>query len=419
MTDVLTRPDPQPTEPELPVWDAIGQAPVSPLRARAAELLFRHAVRTIPVRVVLAGGQRLGAGGAGSPEMRVLRPADFFNRLGVDAKIGFGESYMAGDWTSPKLADVLTPFAARMAKLVPVPLQALRRWVDDRRPESERNSTTGSRRNISHHYDLSNEVFALFLDESMTYSSGIFRPGETDLVAAQEAKMDRVLDAAGVRPGTRLLEIGTGWGALALRAATRGAEVTTLTLSAEQRSLAQERIVAAGLSDRIDVRLCDYREASGRYDAVVSVEMIEAVGWEFWPTYFRAVDRLLVPGGRAALQAITMPHDRMLATRNSHTWIHKYIFPGGELPSTQAVEQTVRAHTSLVVENRYSFGHAYAETLKHWRARFLGNWERVAALGFSENFRRMWEFYLAYSEAGFRSGYLDVWQFGLRKGIAR
>lgn len=420
MTDVLTRAEADamlPRPERVPVWDALGAAPQSPIRAKAAEALFRRVVRDLPVRIALAGGERLGAGGPDSPLMRVHRPAEFFRRLGVDAKIGFGESYMAGDWSSPDLVALLTPFASRIATLVPTSLQTLRRWVDARRPDTQRNSSTGSRRNIEHHYDLSNDVFALFLDETMTYSAGIFRPGQSDLVGAQEAKIDRVLDIAGVRQDTRLLEIGTGWGALALRAARRGAKVTTLTLSQEQRKLAIERIAAAGLSDRVDVQLRDYREAEGRFDAVVSVEMIEAVGAEYWSTYFRTVDRLLVPGGRFGLQAITMPHDRMLASKDSHTWITKYIFPGGLLPSTRAIEETVRDQTSLMVEDRYSFGAGYAETLRLWRLRFLENWHDVAGFGFSANFRRMWEFYLAYCEAGFRAGYLDVWQFGMQKGI--
>ncbi|WP_367269092.1 class I SAM-dependent methyltransferase [Saccharopolyspora sp.] len=171
----------------------------------------------------------------------------------------------------------------------------------------------------------------------------------------------------------------------------------------------------AGLADRVDVQLRDYRDAEGGYDAIVSVEMIEAVGAEYWPGYFRALDRLLAPGGRIGLQAITMPHDRMLASRRSRTWIHKYIFPGGELPSLQAIERCVRRHTGLRGIERHSFGPSYATTLHTWRNRFIENRERIAELGFGERFRRMWEFYLAYSEAGFRSGYLDVWQLGFGK----
>lgn len=398
-----------------PVWDVLPGAPRSPLRARAAEALFRHVVAHMPVRVALAGGERLGAGTAGSPLMRVLDPAGLFHRLGVDSKIGFGESYMAGEWDSPDPAALLTPFAERMSTLVPRPLQLLRRWVDPRKPESERNTPNGARSNVSRHYDLSNEVFATFLDETMTYSSALFRPGVRDLADAQRLKIDRMLDAAGVGTGTRLLEIGTGWGELALRAAARGAQVTTLTLSHEQKALAEDRIREAGLAERIDVHLRDYRSERGHYDAVVSVEMIEAVGSEYWPEYFRTLDALVAPGGRVAVQAITMPHDRMLASRASYTWIHKYIFPGGEIPSVTAIEDHVARLTGMRVQEREAFGASYADTLHQWRTRFLDRWDTVAALGFSQKFRRMWEFYLAYSEAGFRAGYLDVHQLVFSK----
>ena len=212
--------------------------------------------------------------------------------------------------------------------------------------------------------------------------------------------------------GTRLLEIGTGWGGLAIRAAARGASVTTVTISVEQALLARERIARAGYADRVDVRLQDYRQVTGEYDAVVSVEMVEAVGWNHWPAYFAALDRLLAPGGKVALQAITMPHDRMLATRDTYTWIVKYIFPGGHLPSVQAVHEQVAA-TSLRITDELRMGSHYAETLRQWRRTFLDRAPEVAELGFDEVFRRMWSLYLAYSEAGFASGYLDVVQFGL------
>ncbi|QQQ73483.1 class I SAM-dependent methyltransferase [Saccharothrix sp. 6-C] len=387
----------------------------SSARAAAARLVFRHAVKSLPVRVALPGGERLGAGGPDSPVMRIVRPGAFHRRLGADAKIGFGEAYMAGDWTSNDPAALLTPFAARMADLVPRPLQVFRRWVDARHPAHERNTVEGSRANVHRHYDLSNDLFAAFLDESMTYSSAWFSPGDDDLHAAQLRKVDGVLDLADVRAGTRLLEIGTGWGALAIRAAERGARVTTLTLSAEQKHLAEQRIARAGVADRVQVLLRDYREAHGSYDAVVSVEMVEAVGADYWPAYFRTLDRVLEPGGRVGLQAITMPHDRLLATRHSHTWIHKYVFPGGQLLSVPAIQDAVRRHTALGVVRSRSLGPDYARTLRHWRTRFLDNWPQVAATGFDDTFRRMWEFYLAYCEAGFRSGYLDVVQLGLTK----
>jgi len=213
--------------------------------------------------------------------------------------------------------------------------------------------------------------------------------------------------------GTRLLEIGTGWGELAIRAAQRGAQVHTVTLSREQQLLARERIAAAGLSNRITVQLCDYREVTGHYDAIVSVEMIEAVGYRYLPAYLRALDRLLRPGGRIGLQVITMPHRRMLASRDTYTWVHKYIFPGGFLPSVELIEQTVAAHTNLLISERCSFGPHYAHTLRLWLQRFTANSAGADALGFDRIFRRMWRFYLAYSEAGFASGYLDLHQLVL------
>jgi cyclopropane-fatty-acyl-phospholipid synthase len=387
----------------------LAAAPDSPFRAWVAERLFRHAAKDLPVTVTFPDGSRVGRGG---PVLRIVRPQAFFHRLGAQANIGFGEAYMAGDWTSPDPAAVLTPFAARMATLVPAPLQAFRRWVDARRPVTELNTPDGARENIHRHYDLSNELFESFLDESMSYSSAWFQLGD-DLHAAQLRKIDGVLDYAGVTSGSRVLEIGTGWGALAIRAARRGATVTSLTISVEQQAMARDRIAAAGLSDRVTVELLDYRAATGTYDAVVSVEMIEAVGEEFWPVYFATLSRVLAPGGRIGLQAITMPHDRLLATRHSHNWIQKYVFPGGLLPSVPVVEEQA-ARAGLAVVSRRSLGPHYAQTLALWRTRFLAARDHVHALGFDEVFERLWEFYLAYSEAGFRSGYLDVWQFGLR-----
>lgn len=391
--------------------------PDSPPRAWLAERVFRHAVRSLPIRVVAPGGRTLGAGGRDSPTMRLVRPTAFFHRLGVDAKIGFGEAYQAGDWDSDDLAGVLTAFAARVTTLVPASLQLLRRWVDRPKPATADNTVVNARANIQHHYDLSNDLFAAFLDESMTYSAALFA-GTDDLYSAQLRKIDAILDSAGVGPGSRVCEIGTGWGSLAIRAAGRGANVTTLTISPEQRDLAQQRIANVGLSDRATVELCDYRDADGSYDAVVSIEMIEAVGDTYWPSFFTTLQRLLVPGGIAALQAITMPHERMLATRRSYTWIHKYIFPGGQVPSSEAIDDQAR-RAGLYATARRRFGRAYAETLASWRARFAAAWEdgTVATIdqGFDEVFRRTWEFYLAYSEAGFRAEYLDVRQLAFRK----
>ncbi|KJK33464.1 cyclopropane-fatty-acyl-phospholipid synthase [Lentzea aerocolonigenes] len=394
------------------IWPDLFTTPRSPLRARIAESLFRNAVRTLPVTVHLPDGRTWGAGG---PVMRLVRPAAFFHRLGADAKIGFGEAYMVGDWVSDELADVLSAFAARLTTLIPPRLQQLRRWAERR--QHEINDVAGSRQNIHRHYDLSNELFAAFLDETMTYSSALFENRDVDLRTAQLRKIDGVLDYAGVRSGSRVLEIGTGWGALAIRAAERGATVTSLTISAEQRKLALDRVRDAGLHDRVTVELRDYREEQGRYDAVVSVEMIEAVGAEYWPAYFSMLDRVLAPGGRAGLQAITMPHDRMIASKATYSWVHKYIFPGGLIPSVRSIEESVRDHTRLRIVETRSFGHDYAETLKRWRHTFLTRWDEVEQLGFDDTFRRMWEFYLAYSEAGFRVGYLGVQQFAMAERL--
>jgi cyclopropane-fatty-acyl-phospholipid synthase len=355
--------------------------------------------------------------------LEVIRPAAFFARLGRDAKIGFGEAYMAGDWRAgpgTDLADLLTPFASRLTTLIPAPLQRLRVFVDRRVPHDQENTLDGARTNIAAHYDLSNDLFAAFLDPTMTYSSAWFDqngPVETAtrLEEAQLRKIDGILDLADVRSGTRLLEIGTGWGTLAIRAAQRGARVTTITLSREQMRLARERVEAAGLSGLVEVRVQDYREVDGEYDAIVSVEMIEAVGEAYWAAYFAALDRLLAPGGRVAIQAITMDHDRFLATRRSFSWIQKYIFPGGIIPSLQAIDDVLATHTTLRVTRHRELRPHYARTLHLWRERFLGQWPRIHDQGFDETFRRMWEFYLAYSEAGFRSGYLGVSQLQMTR----
>jgi cyclopropane-fatty-acyl-phospholipid synthase len=407
-------PVPRPDEAH---WPGLATPPRVPLRARVAEAIFRRAVAPLPIRVVVPDGRVHGCGAKSAPVMRLVRPGSFYARLGADAKIGFGEAYMTGDWTTgpdTDLADLLAAFAARISRLVHPALQRLRHFVERTQPAHEENTTENSRQNISRHYDLSNELFQAFLDETMTYSSAWFEPGD-DLTAAQLRKIDGVLDLARVRSGMRVLEIGSGWGGLAIRAAReRGAHVTTLTLSTEQQALARKRAVEAGVADRVDVRLQDYRDATGQYDALVSVEMIEAVGERFWPTYFHALDQLLAPGGRVGLQAITMPHDRMLATRRSYTWIHKYIFPGGIIPSLRAIAENLETHTRLSIIERRDLGPHYARTLALWRQRFLANWSRLEG-SFDDTFGRMWEFYLAYCEAGFRVGYLDVSQLGLAR----
>lgn len=392
------------------------------VRARITRLIVDRILDQVPVRAVYPDGTVHGGGGPDAPVLRIVRPDSLFERLAHNPKIGLGEAYMAGDWAAADgtdLSDLLTPFAARVAQLVPPYLLRLRRVVDRRIPRLRRNTPAGARENISAHYDLSNALFTAFLDPGLTYSSALFDHdvplAAQDLEEAQSRKVERILDLADVGPGSRVLEVGIGWGTLAIAAARRGAQVTGITLSTEQLQLAQKRVADAGLVDRIDLRLQDYRGVTGTYDAVVSVEMIEAVGEEYWPEYFRTLDQLLAPDGRVALQAILMDHDRMLATRNSYSWIQKYIFPGGLIPSRTAIDETVERHTTLTVDDDHRFGADYAETLRRWRQRFVANWPVVRAEGFDESFRRAWEYYLAYSEAGFASGYLDVAQLRLTR----
>jgi cyclopropane-fatty-acyl-phospholipid synthase len=409
-------------------WPDVARVPHDPLRAAVVRRLLRRAARRRGLRVELPGGRVLVAAPPGAPVLRLDRPEAFCHRIGRGGLIGFGEAYQAGDWHSPDLPALLTALAATPQTLVPPGTGWLRRVCVPRPPEAESGSAANAPRNVRRHYDLSNELFALFLDPTLTYSAAVFPVGADrrpvadwpQLPAAQHRKIDQLLDLARVGPGTRLLEIGTGWGELALRAAGRGARVVTLTLSGEQQALARQRIRQAGLADRIEVRLCDYRSAQGSYDAVVSVEMVEAVGRPFWPVYFATLDRLLAPGGRVALQAITMPHQRMLATSTSYTWILKYIFPGGLIPSVRAIDEACTRHTRLRIDTCQAYGAHYAETLRLWRERFTARSAEVAALGFDQVFHRMWELYLAYSEAGFRTGYLDVHQLLLtRPGEAR
>ncbi|SHS53435.1 methyltransferase, cyclopropane fatty acid synthase [Mycobacteroides abscessus subsp. abscessus] len=397
----------------------VPSGPLAAARAIVADKLLRRAAARLPVRVVYPDGSVVGAADTSLPTMRVRRPAALARRLGRSGLIGFGEAYMDGDWDCDNLAGFLTPWAASMGVLIPPILQRFRHLAVPRVPQAQRNEPPQAQRNVAHHYDLSNDFFALFLDDTMTYSCALFDhiPGTAGgLADAQRRKIDRLLDHARVGLGTRVLEIGTGWGQLCVSAAARGAHVRSVTLSNEQQKLALQRVEAAGLSDRVQVELCDYRDIQGQYDAIVSVEMIEAVGFDFWTTYFQTIDTLLKPGGRFALQTITMPHERMLASRSTHTWIQKYIFPGGLLPSVRAIAETTANSTHLRTVEIMSLRPHYAETLRLWSQQFAAQRESVSALGFDDAFYRMWQLYLAYSEAGFSSGYLDVHQWIFQRG---
>ncbi len=339
-------------------------------------------------------------------------------RLLIDGETGAGESYVDGQWSSPDLAALLLLASLNRQELSLVggwwrlPTQAARIVAHRLR----RNTVKQARRNIASHYDLSNELYRLFLDESMTYSSAVFADPAQSLEEAQRTKYARVADLAGVEAGMRVLEIGSGWGSFAMYlAAERGAaHVTTITISEEQAKLARERIGAAGLTDRITVELRDYREMDGEFDAIVSIEMLEAVGHEYFPAFFETCDRVLRRGGRIGLQSITYPDARYEEQRRGANWIQQYIFPGGLLPSLAVIERATH-RTSLMVTGVTDIGPHYAPTLRAWRANFMGNLDAVRALGFDDRFVRMWEYYLALCEAGFAAGIFQDLQIGFQK----
>jgi cyclopropane-fatty-acyl-phospholipid synthase len=407
-------------QPVTEAWPTLVPPRSNPVRRAGALAAIRMIAKDLPATLIL-DDRRYGLGG---PAMRVHRTTPFLARLGQDAGSGFGEAYLAGDWDAEPgtdLADLLLPFAERFSNeetrhLLPKWAQSLRWLVTRSQPGDLENDRAGARENVSRHYDLSNAMFSEFLDPTLTYSSAFFGDQASsdlatasydELTQAQLDKLDAILDAAGVRAGSRVLDIGCGWASLAIRAARRGAWVTAITIASQQALLAQRRIADAGVSDRVQVALRDYRDQIGEFDAVLSVEMIEAVGEKYWPVYFDAIERRLAPDGVAVVQAIVMPHERMLATRNTFTWVQKYIFPGGLIPSVKVIKEITGNHTGLHAQVLRHLGPDYARTLRIWRNRFIDRWPAIAAHGFDDTFRRMWEFYLAYSEAGFRSGYLD------------
>ncbi len=332
--------------------------------------------------------------------------------------IGFAESYMAGDWSTPNLAELLRVFLRNRQALESVVYGS---WLGSLlyrvRHLLHRNTRTNSRKNIHAHYDLGNAFYRLWLDPTMNSSSAWFEGRlDGDMVQAQQAKVRRALRMAGVWPGDRVLEIGCGWGALAEMATGEfGASLVGVTLSTEQLAFGRERLARLGTGARADLRLQDYRDISdGPFDAICSVEMVEAVGREYWPTYFGAIGRLLKQGGRACIQSIVI--DDALFERYLHStdFIQQYIFPGGCLPSSSEFRRQAAA-AGLKVVDELAFGPDYAETLRRWRRQFLAERRAILQLGFDERFMRLWEFYLAYCEAAFDEANIDVVQFTLLK----
>jgi cyclopropane-fatty-acyl-phospholipid synthase len=337
-------------------------------------------------------------------------------RLFFGGSVGFGASYMDGDWDTPDLAALLTLAAVNHRAFDGMhmgarALTALRRvWhrLND-------NTRRGSRRNIASHYDLGNAFYARWLDPSMTYSSAVFERADADLSAAQATKYRRLAAMLALAPDKRVLEIGCGWGGFAEIAAREfGARVTAITVSREQLDFAQRRIQAAGLGERVEARFVDYRDVQGRFDGIASIEMFEAVGERHWPVYFAKIRDCLEPGGRAALQIITIAEQWFDSYRRGVDFIQRYIFPGGMLPSMPALAAQC-ARAGLAIERNEFYGADYARTLAEWNRRFQAAWHELEPMGFDGRFKRMWEFYLAYCEAGFRSGSIDVVQTALAR----
>jgi cyclopropane-fatty-acyl-phospholipid synthase len=359
------------------------------------------------------GDPTLGA----SAELRVLNPR-FYRRVALGGDIGFGEAYMHGDFETDNLTALLTIFIQnpQLTRDEAVSTSFLARGFNRMLHWMRRNTVANSRDNIMAHYDLGNEFYSLFLDPSMTYSCAIFDDGKPCLTSGQHRKLDAIAEIADVQPGDRVVEIGCGWGSFASRTASvRGAHVDGITISPSQLEYAQRRVRDDGVGDKVNLKICDYRHAEGTYDRLGSIEMIEAVGAEYLNSFFAKCSDLLKSGGRMGLQVITIPHARYDSYRRSVDWIQKHIFPGGFLPSEQAMAESVASSSKLRIDRIDQIGDHYGQTLRGWREKFHGNWDRIKTLGFDDVFRRTWEYYLAYCEAGFTTRYIGVAQIGLVK----
>ncbi|WP_237152069.1 SAM-dependent methyltransferase [Oryzibacter oryziterrae] len=387
----------------------VGLAVPSRLRVAFVRRMMAHVSRG-RLTVLLPDGTRLVAAGrqAGrDAELHILNWRAI-NRLLTSGDIGFAESYVDGDWETTDLVALLSLLADNLDGLnslaeASLPMRLFQRLTMLLR----RNSRTGSRRNIMAHYDLGNDFFASWLDERLIYSSALYEAGD-DLATAQQRKLERIADMLALDGRQSVLEIGCGWGGLAAHLAGSGAaRVDGITLSPAQLAFARQAVAAQGVSEAVRLDLCDYRDVAASYDRVVSIEMFEAVGQAYWPVYFDKVRQSLNPDGRAVLQVISIADDRFEHYRTHPDMIQTLVFPGGMLPSKSAFAEGA-SRAGLAIRERLDFGLSYAETLAAWRRNFDAAAPRVATLGYSPAFRRLWSYYLAYCEAGFRTGQIDV-----------
>ncbi|NNK77207.1 MAG: class I SAM-dependent methyltransferase [Litoreibacter sp.] len=346
----------------------------------------------------------------------VVHNDDLFARLIREGDLGFCDAYLDGWWSTPDLQAFMDLVHADNDDVYDgYPGMGLVRAYEKLRFWMQRNSMTQAKKNISYHYDLGNDFYALWLDDSMTYSSAYFKTGQESLEKAQENKYVSMVDQIGAQPGDHVLEIGCGWGGFAEYAAReRGLKVTGLTISQEQHDFAVERIAKAGLSDLVEIKLQDYREEKGTYDGIASIEMFEAVGEKYWPVYFNTVRDRLKPGANATLQIITVQDRRWDVYKRGVDFIQKYIFPGGMLPCPSVLRGEVEK-AGLNVRNSIEFGDSYSQTLRRWHHTFNEKWDDVASLGFDERFRRMWNFYLTSCASTFWCGNCDVTQITITR----
>ncbi|SIS41495.1 SAM-dependent methyltransferase [Neptunomonas antarctica] len=371
------------------------------------------------LRLVLKDGQEVMVGHT-QPDIPIPTLHIHNNRIILrswfNGLLGWAEGYMEGDWQCDNLL-LLTDWGlhneAQLEKAFSG--QSLAQRLNRLWHRLHNNSKRGSRRNIAYHYDLGNEFYAHWLDTSMSYSAALFTSADQDLATAQHAKYQRILALSEAQPGDHLLEIGCGWGGFAETVANQpDLQLTGITLSQEQLNWAQDRMTALKADERIKLSFCDYRDLTGVYDRIISIEMFEAVGESHWQTYFETLKRSLKSGGTAVLQIICIEENRFEYYRNNTDFIQRYIFPGGMLPPPSRIRELTQEY-GLVMEEEQGFGQDYAQTLHLWRQQFLAAWPEIRSLGYDERFRRMWEYYLVYCESGFRYNALDVRLFKIRK----